>query len=72
MRRKKSAQKTAGKKDSAGRKLSGRKKSSATKEDGRGWLAGRKSAQIHQGVGPEAQAEPPEIPDDATEYGGES
>ncbi len=44
----------------------------ATKEDGCGWLGGRKSAQIHQGVGPEAQAEPPEIPDDATEYGGES
>lgn len=71
MRRKKSAQKTAGKKASASRKLSGRKKSTQQKKTA-GLAGGRKSAQIHQGVGPEAQAEPPEIPDDATEYGGES
>jgi len=71
MRRNKSAQKTGGKKASAGRKLSGRKKSTQRKKAAR-LPRGRKSAQIHQGVGPEAQTEPPEIPDDATEYGGES
>jgi hypothetical protein len=31
-----------------------------------------KSAQIHQGIGPLTQPETPEIPDDASEYGGES
>ena len=53
------------------RSLSGRKKSTQRKKAAR-LPRGRKSAQIHQGVGPEAQTEPPEIPDDATEYGGES
>ena len=77
MRSKKPAKKSAVKKKSAGRKtLKIKKKPAQRQKSPRSKKSSRRpSAQIHQGVGTVnvSQSETiPEIPDDASEYGGES